>query len=147
MIESIAIESGRGLDIELIVVDQSGSDETRRILEEAALPFPWRHARSERGLSLGRNTGLSLARGRYVTFPDDDVWYSGAMLGPAVARLDRAPALAGLCARLAAEDGSDSMLRWARTPEGGDPSQPSPHLGRPGDGHAARHRLSSRWLR
>jgi O-antigen/teichoic acid export membrane protein/glycosyltransferase involved in cell wall biosynthesis len=117
MVASIAREAGEGIGIELVVVDQSGSDETRRILEESALQFPWRHVRSERGLSLGRNTGLSHARGRYVTFPDDDVWYSGAMLAPAVSRLDRTPDLAGVCARLATEDGSDSMLRWARTPK------------------------------
>ncbi len=117
MVNSIASESGGGLDFELVVVDQSCRNETRRILEEAALPFPWRHVRSARGVSLARNMGLSLARGRYITFPDDDVWYSGAMLAQAVDRLNRAPNLAGLCARLAAGDGSDSMLRWSRTPK------------------------------
>ncbi|MDH4280984.1 MAG: glycosyltransferase, partial [Acidimicrobiia bacterium] len=96
MVQSIGREMTSGLHVELVVVDQSGDDETRRILEDADLPVPWRHVRSGTGLSLGRNLGLSLARGRYVTFPDDDVWYAGAMLAAAVTRLDRTPDLAGV---------------------------------------------------
>jgi len=102
------------LAIELIVVDQSDDDATLQTLEGLDLDFPYRHVRSPVGLSLGRNTGLALATGRYVTFPDDDAWYGESMLEPAVAHLDRTPDIGGLCGRLAAADGSNSMLRWSK---------------------------------
>lgn len=105
--------SGR-LKVELIVVDQSGRNEMLDALHAANLPFPYRHIRAEIGLSRARNIGLQAATGRYVMFPDDDVWFVEPMLEPAVELLDNRPELAGLCGRLTAPDGSNSMLRWSK---------------------------------
>lgn len=39
------------------------------------------HIRSARGLSKGRNCGLTIARGEILATPDDDCWYPPELLG------------------------------------------------------------------
>jgi glycosyltransferase involved in cell wall biosynthesis len=60
---------------ELIVVDQSGSDEIDACLRTYSVGQRVHYLRSGRGLSHGRNIGLRHAQGHVVGFPDDDCWY------------------------------------------------------------------------
>lgn len=115
LVDSVLEEASAGVGIELIVVDQGATEETRQILDELDLPFPWTYTRSAMGASLGRNVGLRLARARYVMFPDDDAWFPGTTLRAAVGHLESHPDHDGFCTQL--RDGNDelSMLRWAPT--------------------------------
>lgn len=64
-----------------------------------------------RGLSRGRNRGLTELRGDVVAFPDDDCWYPAGLLADVRASLED-PALDGITTRLSAPSGKANMLRW-----------------------------------
>lgn len=60
---------------ELIVVDDGSSDETRRVVSEigdSRIFYVWQE---NSGVSAARNHGISLARGDYIGFLDDDDEY------------------------------------------------------------------------
>lgn len=62
-------------DIEVIVVDDCGTDGSMKVVEEIAAQNPCvrilRHERN-RGLSAGRNTGIEAAKGEWLYFFDSD---------------------------------------------------------------------------
>lgn len=62
---------------ELIVIDGAprGERATELVLNEltAALPFPVRYVRHDKGTAIQRNAGIELAQGDFVSFIDDDV--------------------------------------------------------------------------
>ena len=74
-LESMRTQTRR--DFEIIVVDQNDDDRLVPILEQAkGWGLDIRHVRqSEKNLSRARNTGIRLAEGAIVAFPDDDCWY------------------------------------------------------------------------
>ena len=64
-------------DWELIVVDDGSTDETRRVVQSYVSRDPrvFYRAQANRGEGAARNTGIQLARSRYVAFlDDDDLW-------------------------------------------------------------------------
>lgn len=71
-IESVLRQEG--VELEVIVVDDGSTDDTPKILR--GFQGRIRSVRQEnRGLSAARNTGIGMARGRYVAFVDaDDTW-------------------------------------------------------------------------
>ncbi|MCO5973009.1 glycosyltransferase family 2 protein, partial [Actinoallomurus soli] len=60
---------------QVIVVDQSHTTDTATVIDTYRDRLPLRRITSDRGLSLGRNTGLAALDPDYdiVAFPDDDV--------------------------------------------------------------------------
>lgn len=72
-----------GLHWELIVVDNGSSDTTRDVVYSFSRYLPVRYEYEERsGLSNARNRGVSVARGQYICWTDDDAlvdpnWLSG----------------------------------------------------------------------
>ena len=86
-IDHLQLQTGDGLelrDLELLVVDQSGRNETAELLARQQAEFSIRHLpMSGRGASRARNYGWSFARGELITFPDDDCHYPCGFL-PAV---------------------------------------------------------------
>lgn len=57
---------------EIIVVDQSDSDETRVALEKLGNPLVQHIPSSQRGLSNARNTGIKACTSELIGFVDDD---------------------------------------------------------------------------
>ncbi len=115
LLASIEREVAAGVALELIVVDQSGGLEVMELLASAHVRFPIRCATSALGVSRGRNTGLDMAVGAYVMFPDDDAWFPGSALIQAVAHLDAHTDHDGFSMQLRTGEGDPSMLRWAPT--------------------------------
>lgn len=102
--------------VELVVVDQSPDRRALAAVEGVAAELPalrWQGTTSPRGASLGRNTGLALATGDVVGFPNDNTFYAPAALPGVLDRFAADPALDVLCGRLATADGRPAMLRWA----------------------------------
>ncbi|MDN3698496.1 glycosyltransferase [Vibrio genomosp. F6] len=77
-------------DFEVIVVDSNSDDSTCDVAAayESSLPELSIHKMSTRGVSLGRNTGASLAKHERLLFLDADVRLSSDFLAMAIAQLN-----------------------------------------------------------
>jgi glycosyltransferase involved in cell wall biosynthesis len=72
-IESVLAQTFQ--DYELIIIDDGSTDDTVGALQKFSgkLNYFWQ---SNQGVSKARNTGISLARGKYIAFLDsDDMWH------------------------------------------------------------------------
>ncbi len=64
----------RGLEWELIVVDNNSTDDTAAVIESFANRLPLRRVLEEQmGLSNARNAAVQASRGQYILWTDDDV--------------------------------------------------------------------------
>lgn len=79
-----------GVRVEVVCVDDGSTDDSMRILREyEALDARIRIVQQQNGgLSVARNTGLSVARGRYVCFLDSDDYYRVDAVSALVSRCD-----------------------------------------------------------
>lgn len=77
-------------EFEVIVVDSNSDDATREVVAayESSLPALTVHKMETRGVSLGRNTGASLAKHERLLFLDADVQLDPTFLANAVSQLD-----------------------------------------------------------
>lgn len=100
-------------EFEILLVDQNEDDRLRPVLERHP-KLSITHLTSRRGLSRGRNVGLSLATGEIVCFPDDDCWYPDNLLASVVAWFSQHPEFAGLFACLRNADGNPVGPRWPK---------------------------------
>lgn len=113
--------------VEIIVVDDGSQDETSRIVEDRMSARPTANIRLQRqtnqGVSVARNVGLAMARGRYVMFIDADDRLADGSLCELLTRADRDALevllcnawwhdLAGHPPRLMLPDGA-SWLAWS----------------------------------
>lgn len=77
-----SVRAQEGVNLELIVVDDLGQDNTREVLQEfkAAVPFPVHLILrdSPQGQATARNVGIDRAGGRYVAFLDSDDQFSSS---------------------------------------------------------------------
>jgi glycosyltransferase involved in cell wall biosynthesis len=78
-------------DFELIIVDDGGSDRSVEICEAFDDPRIFIKGQANRGLAGARNTGISLARGRYIALLDSDDLFAPDKLARHVAHLDANP--------------------------------------------------------
>jgi len=63
-------------DVEIILIDDCSTDNTKTILNAYQGRIKYKFLQTNSGVAVARNTGLKLAKGRYVAFLDsDDVWY------------------------------------------------------------------------
>lgn len=79
-------------DLEIVVVDDGSTDETRETLRHLGTRIRY-IPRAHRGLAATRNAGIGVSRGRYLAFLDsDDLWLPDKV-SMQVARLDAEPAV------------------------------------------------------
>ncbi|HVX36666.1 MAG TPA: glycosyltransferase family A protein [Hyphomicrobium sp.] len=97
---------------EIIVVDQNPLAYLDPLLD-AYPSLPIVRARSEKGLSRGRNVGLERASGAIVGFPDDDCWYDRHVLPFVDDFFASNPEIDLLSGRTLDADGNDSLNRYA----------------------------------
>ena len=73
-----SVVAQKQIALEVIVVDDCGTDSSmnivKRVFEQVACSHRIEHHTRNRGLSAARNTGLDVARGKYVYFLDSDDW-------------------------------------------------------------------------
>jgi glycosyltransferase involved in cell wall biosynthesis len=64
-------------DLEIIVVDDGSSDDTKQLLQNLALPgLRYILHDVNKGANAARNTGIEAAKGKFVAFQDsDDIWH------------------------------------------------------------------------
>ena len=90
--EAVASALGQDFqDIEVIVVDDGSTDETRDVLatfQDQRLVIVHQ---DNAGLSRARNRAVAMARGEYITFLDPDDYYLPSKVGTQVAFLDANP--------------------------------------------------------
>ncbi|MGN0449888.1 MAG: glycosyltransferase family 2 protein [Ruminococcus sp.] len=75
LIESIeSVVGQKQISWELICIDDGSSDSSLKILKEYEKLYPQIHVitQTHQGLSIARNTGINLAKGRYIYFMDSD---------------------------------------------------------------------------
>jgi len=97
-------------DFEVVLVDQNGDDRLDALLADLPPGLQLCRLRTPRGLSLGRNAGLAVARGRIVAFPDDDCWYAEDTLERVALRLED-DALDGLSTWIGETAGAEGLGR------------------------------------
>ena len=112
LLDSLSGQAGRP-SFELVVVDQSEDRSCLKLVESQELPFPVIGMTSERGASLGRNVGASVAVGRILTFPDDNAFYRPDTLVASLGLLGEGFAV--VSGIQLTRGGQHSMLRWLPT--------------------------------
>ncbi len=103
---------GEGLELQVVVVDQSKEDTSQKMVEEE-FPQVLLLRRTERGAALARNTGASQARHPWLVFGDDDGWFPEGW-GRAVAAVlgnDDAPDAVG--GRIVSDESGTPFLKGA----------------------------------
>lgn len=112
LFHSLAV--GKFDDFECIVVDQNEDDRLKGLISIWQSEITIKHVRSARGLSRARNAGLHYATGKIITFPDDDCWYSHALLESAAEFFRENPAYSLLSVGVRDAGGAISGNRWVR---------------------------------
>ncbi len=100
---------------EVIVVDQNPDDRVLSVLSQHR-QLAIRHLRSDRGLSRGRNVGLSRIQGDIVAFPDDDCWYPGDLLATVTDWFQAHPEFGGLFTTLRDAENNPIGPKWPSGP-------------------------------
>jgi hypothetical protein len=96
--------ASEGVEIDLIVIDQSDGPETGRLLDEFPEKSGLRYVRSTtRGVGAGLNEGLRLARSPFVIRTDDDCLVPADWLAGMAAILQRSPEAALVFCNVIAE--------------------------------------------
>lgn len=78
---------------EVIVVDDGSSDHSQQVIQSTRTPYELRSVRHEtnRGVSAGRNSGMRIARGRFLILVSDDVLVPRTFIRQHIETLEQAP--------------------------------------------------------
>lgn len=102
---------------QVVVVDQSADNATERSVMADKGELPVTYLRDDRkGLSRGRNLGLSLVTGDVIAFPDDDCVYPPDTLDMVQKKFMSDPALGILTGMSITPTGIPSQGRWGSAP-------------------------------
>ena len=100
-----SLESLRGTDAELIVIDNGSTDGTVELVRER-FPEARLVEHENRGFGAGNNAGMRLGSGRYFLLLNPDAWLTGDALERLVAFADEHPEAGVVGPRLLNPDGS-----------------------------------------
>jgi len=100
------LEQAKGIDHEVIVVDNASGDETCRIIEREFLQIILVKNDVNLGFAAANNLALRRARGEFILLINPDTHWHGGEMGKALQFLRDHPETGGLGARLILEDGS-----------------------------------------
>jgi glycosyltransferase involved in cell wall biosynthesis len=99
--------------MEVIIVDQNQDDRLVPIINAVRDRLDINHLRMEpRGVSAARNAGFRAARGRIVSFPDDDCWYPSTLVRDVEAWFNDHSDYKILAVGCTDQDGVRSGNRW-----------------------------------
>jgi len=110
-----------GVDLDVIVVDDGGTDDTCRALTDRGLRNVRviRHEHS-RGVSAARNTGLTAARSPLIAFVDDDDLWAPRKIAAQVAALRSKPGTRWSCVGAVHVNADLTPISYRPTPASGD---------------------------
>lgn len=101
---------------EIIVVDDGSKDdsanEARRLLQGS--PHAYVVSQANQGPAAARNTGLRLARGKYICFLDVDDQYAPEFCSTAADLMDADPDIAAVCSQIEIIDSHREVEVWQR---------------------------------
>jgi len=121
-LDTIFVQEGAGelFDLDVIVVDDASDAITEHDIRRVINTSPVRYVRHtvNRGLSGSRNTGISLARGAYVAFLDDDDEFLPGKLRAQVPILIDKPDVAMVCGPCIARTEDRPEEIWSGRPNG-----------------------------
>lgn len=109
----------RFADFELIVVDDGGSDNSVEICRTFIDPRIRIVQQANRGLAGARNTGISLARGRYIALLDSDDAWAPDKLERHVSHLDANPSVGASYSGAELMDCRGRLLGMRQRPKAG----------------------------
>ena len=114
-------------DFEIIVIDDGSTDDGPARVRGFVDPRIELVTKANGGISSTRNTGIALARGRYIATLDADDWWNAEKLARQVAHLDADATLdvSFTASRLVDEHGADLGLEQRPTP---GPHSPRDHF-------------------
>jgi glycosyltransferase involved in cell wall biosynthesis len=107
LLRSLALQTDR--NFEVVLVDQNQDDRLQALIESFGQVMPIVHVKAARGLSLARNRGLSVARGDFIAFPDDDCHYPHSLIERVRKRFASSPDIDVLTGRTTDTEGHDSL--------------------------------------
>lgn len=114
-----------GPNLDVIVVDDGGSDDTERVVREAGARYV---RQANAGPAAARNTGFEASRGRYIAFIDsDDEWLPG--IHRLVRQVASNPDMDVIFADTAMGNDADGYVSFVQT-YGGDRFFALPHQSR-----------------
>ncbi len=97
--------------LEIVVVDDGSTDDTREVIERLQPGLTYVH-QNNKMLGGARNTGLRLARGRYVAYLDSDDYWLPGVTGRILDLLDRHPAVGAVFADAMMGNPQDGYQSW-----------------------------------
>lgn len=106
-------------DFELIIVDDGGTDRSMAICESFDDPRLRIKGQANRGLAGARNTGIALARGRYIALLDSDDMFLPGKLARHAAYLDAHPDIGVTYGASALISAAGRRLNITQTPKPG----------------------------
>ena len=112
LLRSLALQTDR--EFEVVLVDQNQDDRLQALVESFGKIMPIVHVKAARGLSFARNKGLSVARGDFIAFPDDDCHYPRTLIEQVRRRFASSPDIDVLTGRTTDTDGNDSLSTFRR---------------------------------
>ena len=117
--EAIHSVLAQSVPFELIIIEDNGSDGTREVIQSflADERIVYIHNENNEGVSVCRNKGIELAKGKYIAFLDSDDYWTSDKLERQVAFMEDGEKILSSTARELIDENGDSTGRIIGIPE------------------------------